>query len=226
MTEIAVKLTVVLVAMTVALAPIQLGRSVQGRPIVAVRAGNPRGIPVLVVGCIHGNECAGIAIIQALEHVHTSADLWLIADLNPDGHAHGTRQNADGVDLNANWSSGWQQDAKPWDFYYGGPRPFSERETRIARNLIERIHPQVTIWYHQHMNLVWGWGPSTTAGRLYAKASRMRFYHHPWLAGTAANWQNRHYPHAASFTVELPAGTLTPEQVAQQVRAVMALAAR
>ena len=35
-----------------------------------------------------------------------------------------------------------------------GPRPFSEPETRIARNLIERIHPRITIWYHQPADLV------------------------------------------------------------------------
>lgn len=218
------KLAVALMMLAVAAVPMQIGRSVEGRPVVVLRVGNPHGRRVLVVGCIHGNECAGIAIVRALEHAHTSADLWLIPDLNPDGHARGTRQNADGVDLNANWSSDWQQGGKPWDFYYGGPHPFSERETRIARNLIERIHPTITIWYHQHMNLVWAWGASSTAGRRYARLSRMRFYHHPWLAGTAANWQNHHFPDAASFTVELPAGTLTRAAVANQVRAVLTLA--
>jgi hypothetical protein len=54
----------------------------------------------------------------------------------------------------------------------------------------------------------------------------MRFYHHPWLPGTAANWQNHHYPQAASFTVELPAGKLTPSQIADQVRAVLTISAR
>jgi hypothetical protein len=220
------KLVAGLVTAAVVSAPIQLGRSAQGRPIVAVREGNAHGARVLVVGCIHGNECAGIAIIHALEHVRTSAELWLIPDLNPDGRAHRTRQNADGVDLNANWSSDWQAGGKPWDFYYGGRYPFSERESRIARNLIERIHPRITIWYHQHMNVVWAWGPSTGAARLYAHVSGMRFYHHAWLAGTAANWQNHHYPDAASFTVELPAGTLTQGQIAKQVRAVLTLAPR
>jgi hypothetical protein len=166
-----------------------------------------------------------MAIVTALEHAHTRAALWLIPDLNPDGYAHDTRQNAQGVDLNANWSSGWRPGGHPWDFYYGGPHPFSERETRIARKLILRIRPRVTIWYHQHMNLVWAWGPSTTAGRRYARISGMRFYHHPWLPGTAANWQNHHDPAAASFTVELPAGSLSPAQIARQVKAVLALAA-
>jgi hypothetical protein len=53
----------------------------------------------------------------------------------------------------------------------------------------------------------------------------MRFYHHHWLDGTATNWQNHHLPGPASFTVELPAGSLTPLQVRRQVRAVLTLAA-
>jgi protein MpaA len=179
---------------------------------------------VLVVGCIHGNEAAGIAVVRALERVHAGADLWIVPDLNPDGHTRGTRQNARGVDLNANWSSEWRSGGRPWDPYYAGPRPFSERETRIARDLILRLRPRVTIWFHQHMNLVWAWGPSTAAGRVYARASGMRFYHRHWLPGTASNWQNHHLPGSSAFTVELPAGSLAPEQVRRHVRAVLAVA--
>jgi len=203
----------------------QLGRSEEGRPIVALRAGDPRGRRVLVFGCIHGTEYAGIAVARALEHAHGHVDLWIVPDLNPDGYARGTRQNGRGVDLNANWSSQWQGGGRRWDVYYPGPRPFSERETRIARNLILRIRPRVTIWFHQHMNLVWAWGPSSTAGRVYARAAEMRFYHHHWLPGTATNWQNHHLPGSASFTVELPTGSLSPQQVRRQTRAVLTLAA-
>lgn len=202
-----------------------LGRSERGRPIVAFRVGDPSGTPVLVVGCIHGTECAGIAIARALLHVHTGLDLWVLPNLNPDGYALGRRQNGRGVDLNRNWSSEWQGGGRPWDTYYPGPRPFSERETRIARNLILRIRPRATIWYHQHMDLVWAWGQSSAAGRIYARASGMRFYHHHWLHGTASNWQNHHLPGTASFAVELPAGTLSPRQVRRHVHAVLALGA-
>ena len=199
-----------------------LGRSEHGRPIVAYRIGSPRGLPVLVVGCIHGTECAGIRIARALERVRTPLDLWVIPNLDPDGYAIGRRQNGRGVDLNANWSSDWRGGGRPWDVYYPGPRPFSERETRIARNLILRIRPHVTIWFHQHMDLVWAWGQSSRAGRIYARASGMRFYHHHWLDGTAPNWQNHHLPGTASFVVELPAGTLSPAAVRRHVHAVLA----
>ena|SRR5438128_2715562 len=42
-----------------------LGRSEQGRPIVAWRVGDAHDLRVLVVGCIHGNEGAGIAVVRA-----------------------------------------------------------------------------------------------------------------------------------------------------------------
>ena len=209
-----------------AVSRLRLGRSEHGRAIFAVHAGDPHDVRVLVVGCIHGNEGAGIAIARALERRHAGADLWIVPDLNPDGHARGTRQDGRGVDLNRNWSSQWQRGGVPWDTYYAGSQPFSERESRIARNLIRRVHPRVTIWFHQHMNLVWAWGPSSAAGRIYARAARMYYYHRPWLPGTAANWQNHHQRGSSAITVELPAGRLSPTQVRRHVRAVLTLAAR
>lgn len=202
---------------------VQIGRSERGRPIVAIHIGNREGVPVLVVGCIHGTECAGMAITRALERVRTKLNLWIIPNLNPDGYALGTRQNGRGVDLNRNWSWHWPGGGRPWDIYYPGPRPFSERETRIARNLILRIRPRATIWFHQHMNLVWAWAQSSRAGRIYARASGMRFYHHHNLAGTAPGWQNHHLPGTASLVVELPAGSLTPREVRRHVHAVLTL---
>jgi protein MpaA len=204
--------------------PVRLGTSYGGRAIDAVRVGDPSGTPVIVFGCIHGTECAGMAITHSLADKHTRADLWIVPDLDPDGRARGTRQNGRGVDLNANWSSQWQGGGRPFDTYYPGPRPFSERETRIARDLILRLHPHVVIWYHQHMDVVWAFGPSTAAGRTYARVSGMHLYHHHWLRGTATNWQNHHLPDTSSFTVELPAGSLTRSEVRAHVRAVLRLA--
>lgn len=200
-----------------------LGRSEQGRPIYLIHTGDPSGPRVLVFGAIHGNETAGIPIARALEHVSTHDDVWIVPVLNPDGVAHGTRQDARGVDLNSNWSSGWQPGGAPFDPYYGGPHPFSERETRLARTLIERVQPRLTVWYHQHMDVIWSYGPSTTAGRLYARAVGMTFYHHPWLPGTATNWQNHHLPGTAAITVELPAGQLTQAQISRHWHALLSV---
>jgi hypothetical protein len=52
----------------------------------------------------------------------------------------------------------------------------------------------------------------------------MQLYHHHWLPGTATNWQNHHLPDTASFTVELPAGNLSRQQMRLHVRAVLSVA--
>src|SRR4051812_13858804 len=113
-----------------------LGRSHDGRRIVAIRAGDPRGPRVLVVGSVHGNELAGVAAARALAGVHRGADLWIVPDLNPDGAARGTRQNARGVDLNANWSSQWRGGGRPFDVCYGGGGPLSPPPEPHARRAL------------------------------------------------------------------------------------------
>ena len=110
-----------------------LGRSWQGRPIEAIEVGQPTGTPVLVVGVIHGNETAGIAIAHALERLSPRGlDLWIVPDLNPDGVAAGTRQNAHGVDLNRNFPWRWRPMG---GVYESGPHPLSEvaMQTRACR---------------------------------------------------------------------------------------------
>ena len=204
----------------------KLGESVRGRTIDVARIGDRRAaVRVLVVGCIHGNECAGRAITERLLRTDLPAGtaIWVVDDLNPDGRARGVRQNARGVDLNRNFRSGWRRGERGSPFY-PGPRPWSEPETRIARRLIERIRPSVTIWYHQSQDLVRAWGPSRPAARRYARFSGMRYRSLRWPPGTAANWQNRRFSGSSSFVVELSAGSLRPRVAARHVEAILRLA--
>jgi hypothetical protein len=185
------------------------GRSEQGRPIRALELGFPGTPRVLVVGCIHGNECAGTAIVRRLAALRPPAfDLWVVADLNPDGRAAGTRENARGADLNRNFQ---------------GPGRLSEPESRFAAGLIRRLHPQVTIWFHQHENRVRAWGLSVADARRYARLSGMRFDIVRRPAGSATSWQNDRFPGTSSFVVELPAGRLSRAEVGRHVRAILHL---
>src|SRR6476620_898456 len=63
-----------------------IGRSVRGKPIVATRYGDATSDRVaLVVGVIHGDEHAGVRIVQALRHIAPTAEgtqLWLITTVN------------------------------------------------------------------------------------------------------------------------------------------------
>jgi protein MpaA len=199
-----------------------LGRSWQGRPIRAVEVGNPSGKPVLVVGCVHGNETAGIAIARSLERLTPRRlDLWIVPDLNPDGVAAGTRKNAHGVDLNRNFPWHWRPLGGA---YESGPRPLSEREARIARALILRLHPHLTIWFHQHLDMVWASGGKRRVEKVFARISGLPYRPMPQLDGSAVSWQNNTLRGTTAFAAELPAGQPTTMQVARYVRAVLAAA--
>jgi murein endopeptidase len=202
-----------------------VGRSERGRPIQAVRIGDPSARPrLLVVGCIHGDECAGIAATRRLERAATAADIWIVHQLNPDGFALGRRQNGRGVDLNRNFDSEWRRLGRRWSPQYSGPYPFSERESRIARRLVTGLRPDVTIWFHQPQAVVRAWGPSIAAARRYARLAGEPFRAIRWPAGTAPNWQNHRFPDDASFVVELPPGRLNARKAARHARAIAGLA--
>jgi protein MpaA len=197
-----------------------LGRSLQGRTISAVEVGDPAGTRVLVVGSVHGNEPAGIAVARRLERLAPAGiDLWIVRDLNPDGHAANTRGNAHGVDLNRNFPYRWRRLRGVHD---SGPRALSEREARIGYHLILRLRPAVTIWFHQHLNLVWGSGGDAGIERTFARISGLPYRRLPPLPGSAIDWQNHRLPHTTAFAAELPAGPPTARAVDRYVRAVLA----
>jgi protein MpaA len=198
-----------------------LGRSVEGRPITAAEVGDPTGTTVLVVGCIHGNEPAGIAVAVRLERLSpTGVDLWIVPDLNPDGRAADTRGNAHGVDLNRNFPFRWR---RMDGVYESGPRPLSEPESRIAYRLIRRIRPSVSVWFHQHLDLVWASGGRASVERRFARISGLPYHRLPALAGSAIDWQNHELAGTTAFAAELPAGTATAAAVERYVRAVLAV---
>jgi Zinc carboxypeptidase len=117
--------------------PEPIGQSVEGRPIGVTRVGDPAAPrKVLVVGSLHGNEPAGRSIVAVLRFAMTppGTELLLVRNLNPDGFAHKTRDNAHGVDLNRNSPQRWEG---------AGPRPWSEPETRAIRALILSERPSL-----------------------------------------------------------------------------------
>ena len=183
-----------------------LGRSVDGRAIVAVESGDfdsPR--KAVIVGCIHGNECAGTAIASALAAARapSEVDLWVVSDLNPDGRAVHTRQNARGVDLNRNFPWRWEPLGGVYD---SGPRPLSEPESRIAARLIEHVRPGVAIWFHQHLDVVDDSTGNVKIERRFARAAGMRVAPLAKEPGSAVTWETHCLPTATAFVVELPAG--------------------
>ncbi len=201
-----------------------LGLSVQGRKIEAVELGDPAAArKVLVVGCIHGNECAGIAIARRLEQLSPpkGVDLWVVESLNPDGYAAGTRVNAHGVDLNRNFPWGWRDQEGLFD---SGAQPLSEPESRIAYRLILRLRPAVSIWFHQHLSVVDASGGSAALEQRYARLVGLPVLQLARYPGSVTTWENHVLPGRTAFVVELPAGRLTAAQAARFAGAVLAVA--
>lgn len=181
-----------------------IGHSVRGRPITATLNGDPRAPErVLVIGCVHGDEPAGMRVARRLIAGPSAgnAAIWVVPTLNPDGVAAGTRGNAHGVDLNRNFPFGWQ----PLDdLEYSGSHALSEPESRAARRLILRLRPHMTIWFHQPFGLVDRSGGDPAIERRFSQLIGLplvRLYRPP---GSASSWQNHALPGSTAFVVELP----------------------
>ena len=188
---------------------IEIGRSVDGRPITAVERGTPGGTVVLVIGVIHGDEAAGVKIVEQLATaaLPPGIDLWLIESMNPDGQAAGTRTNTRLVDLNRNFPYAWAPLGEPGDSQYGGSGPASEPETQAIVDFITAIQPDIGIWYHQDLFRI---APGQSGRDAEVRARYAELTGLPLLSitggtytGVAATWQRNTIPDGVAFIVEL-----------------------
>jgi protein MpaA len=154
--------------------------------------------------------------------VPRGVDLWVVPSFNPDGQHADTRGNARGVDLNRNFPFRWTRLA---GVYYSGTHALSEPESRSAYVLLRRLRPAISIWFHQHMDVVDVSGGSTALETRFARLVGLRtaaLVHEP---GSIVTWENSTFPSGSAFVVELPAGRLTPPAALRFARAVDAVAA-
>ena len=93
---------------------------------------------LLVVAGIHGNEVAGalaapniLSDVSAHPEVYGGLDLHLIAPANPVGLLHGARYNAQGCDINRDFSA------------------FETIEARAIRDVIEETSPDLILSLHE-----------------------------------------------------------------------------
>lgn len=124
------------------------GRSVLGKEIRLYRTEDFHA-GTLIIGGIHGNEPATVTLAEAFaeRHLltgHTGENVAVIPVANPDSYQHNSRYNANGVDLNRNFETGWN----PQSIEPAGPAPWSEPETRALRDLILRTRPARVVHIH------------------------------------------------------------------------------
>lgn len=206
----------------------RLGTSVEGRPIRVRVLGDPAARHrVLVVGCVHGDERAGIAVTRALRQVTPPAGTawWIVDTVNPD-RCHGglrARGNAHGVDLNRNAPYHWRTLDPPGGTHYAGPEAASEPETRAVLTLVRRIHPDASVWFHQHAALVDTATGSRRIIRAYARRVGLPAIDYGTRPGSLTTWQDHVFPRDTAFVVELPAGAMPAPAVTRHVAAIEAL---
>jgi protein MpaA len=199
-----------------------IGHSVDHRPLVAHRVGDPTAaVRVLVVGDVHGDERAGERIVARLRRVRTpqGVRLYLVRTANPDGVAAGTRQDARGVDLNRNFPWDWRPGSR--GTYYPGPRAASEPETRALMRLVRRVRPDLAIYYHQHLQIVVR-APAADRSlqRAYARRTGLALRSLAPLHGTAVAWENHVVRGGSAFVVELGPGRADAPRHASAVLAL------
>ena len=185
-----------------------IGTSIQGRPLEAIRMGDPKGFTVAVIGVIHGNEEAGLLITDELVNMQIpkGVNLWVIPSINPDGTALDRRGNANRVDLNRNFPHGWARIGQPGYWQYAGPNRASEPETKAIIAFFREIKPALGLWYHQDLNII-------SPGEGFEGEIRARYGAITGLpmkritggryTGVAATWQKRGLKNSMAFVVEL-----------------------
>lgn len=157
-----------------------IGYSSQGRAINAYHFGDS-GPSVLYTGAIHGNEVSTKYLmdrwIQDLDanpgKIPAGKRVIVVPLINPDGFARNSRLNANGIDLNRNFSvSDWKKDIEDVNGNPfpggGGETPMSEPETRAIAGFVAQQRPELVISYHS----VGGMAISNQRGQASARASQ------------------------------------------------------
>ena len=123
------------------------------------------GKKILLIGCIHGNEKAGILLsLKVLNEIFSSDSLAntliCIPSANPDGNVLDRRTNSNKIDINRNFpSSNWvhtdssklKEKKKP---FWGGSYAGSEMETQFILKIDSLYHPDALIILHQFLDCV------------------------------------------------------------------------
>jgi len=137
------------------------GYSVKERPIEGYEIGNGPNT-ILLLASIHGDEMGTTDLLNRFVDeikinpniISKTKRLIIIPITNPDGYYDRTdKLNANGVNLNLNFATSDWQEYGP-EGTYAGPKPFSEIESRVIKQVVEQYKPNIMISYHAFGNLV------------------------------------------------------------------------
>ena len=139
-----------------------IGKSVEDQDIIMFKIGNIAGGRVLFDGAMHGTENMGGELLYFYaEWLLTSNDplanrilardyTLLIPVLNIEGMQRFERKNANGVDLNRNFATNWENGGStdPDSEMYRGPAPLSEPESQTLVNVFQTYEPSFYVNVH------------------------------------------------------------------------------
>jgi murein peptide amidase A len=145
--------------------PTVIGYSVAGRPLEVYRLGRGSSERLIMAGIHGGYEWNTIALADELIHhlnqnpelIPADTRLYILRSFNPDGEARSQiyegRANQNGVDLNRNFPSLWQENWSRDGCWDNGPitagtHPGSEPETQALMKFIHNHNIEALINYH------------------------------------------------------------------------------
>ncbi len=158
-----------------------IGYSVKGRAIVAYYFGSGAST-ILFTGGIHGSEGSSTTTMQAWVNylqanghkIPADKRVVVVPNVNPDGIAAGTRNNANNVNLARNFpSSNWKADIQTANGELkngGGTSPASEPEAKTLLDLTRQLRPRLQVSFHAQGRLVGAnkYSDSISIGNTYA----------------------------------------------------------
>ena len=196
--------------------PIIFGYSVDKKPIEGYIFGDGEDC-LFMFGSIHGNEMGSGKLMNALVD-EIKKDPNLVGDdmkviilpiSNPDGYYDRIdKANANNVNINLNFpTKGWSKYSDSSVDNYAGEEPFSEPESRVIRDIVNKYKPRRMISFHAKGALV---NPeyhtaSYNLATWYSNKTGYQLYNDPsWdFYGTATKWFVEEAGGDAAITVEL-----------------------
>ncbi|PTE80295.1 M14 family metallopeptidase [Staphylococcus cohnii] len=120
---------------------------------------------------------------EALEFLRWNAEFIVIPIICPTGYKQNSRKNANGVDLNRNFTADWLNGpSDPKSESYRGPSPLSEKESQICNDIMANENLTFAIDYHNfysptkpnYFNWIIGSSPfvQSLSNQLISKMSR------------------------------------------------------
>jgi hypothetical protein len=167
------------------------GTSTSGHTLWVEQWGDLSGPQVLVLTQVHGDECGGLLLAEAIRtHPPVGYGIWLVPTLNPDGATAFTRRTATNVDLNRDGLE------------------LTQPETRALMQLTIEVEPVLTLHVHSPYGWVGFYGGSI-ANRVATELSTQVYAAPARYAGDGYGFlwegQARALPAHPSVLLEFPA---------------------